>query len=44
MFEDEHGDTVCTVTLPAASCAAPADLPVGSHTVTPVYSGDDDHD
>ncbi|WP_144762337.1 S-layer family protein [Curtobacterium sp. 9128] len=42
-FEDEHGDPVCTVTLPATSCTTPTDLPVGEHTVTPVYSGDQDH-
>ncbi|ROP65043.1 Ig-like domain repeat protein [Curtobacterium sp. ZW137] len=42
-FEDEDGDPVCTVTLPATSCTTPSDLPVGSHPVTPVYSGDDDH-
>nr|WP_254701094.1 Ig-like domain repeat protein [Curtobacterium pusillum] len=42
-FQDEDGDTVCAVTLPATSCATPIDLPVGSHTVTPVYPGDADH-
>lgn len=42
-FEDEDGDPICTVTLPATSCETAADLPVGEHTVTPVYSGDRDH-
>lgn len=44
--EFKDGDTtLCTVTLGTdTSCTTPADLPVGSHTVTPVYSGDDDHE
>ncbi|WP_426563776.1 Ig-like domain repeat protein [Angustibacter sp. McL0619] len=37
------GVTLCTVTLPDTSCAAPAGVDVGQHPVQAVYSGDDNH-
>lgn len=37
------GQAVCTVTVPVASCTAPADLGVGTHPVTVAYSGDANH-
>ncbi|MFJ3384493.1 MULTISPECIES: Ig-like domain repeat protein [unclassified Curtobacterium] len=40
-----EGDTLlCTATLSATSCDAPAGLAAGTHTLTAVYSGDDTHD
>ncbi|ROS78210.1 Ig-like domain-containing protein [Curtobacterium sp. PhB130] len=43
--EFREGDTVlCTATLPATSCDAPAGLAAGTHTLTAVYSGDTTHD
>jgi hypothetical protein len=38
------GVVLCTVTLPATSCAAPADVPVGDLDVQAAYSGDANHE
>ncbi|PZF60474.1 hypothetical protein DEI81_13055 [Curtobacterium sp. MCBD17_013] len=44
-FTDDAGTTLCTVQLGrATSCTTVTDLPTGTHQVTPVYSGDADHD
>jgi hypothetical protein len=37
------GVTLCTATLPAVSCASPADLDAATYPVTAVYSGDANH-
>ncbi|HEY0359195.1 MAG TPA: Ig-like domain-containing protein, partial [Mycobacteriales bacterium] len=37
------GTALCTATLPATSCSAPADLDTGTYPVTATYSGDADH-
>ncbi len=42
-FTDSDGTVLCTATLPATSCQAPAGLTAGTHTVTVSYSGDANH-
>jgi hypothetical protein len=37
------GKVLCTVTLPATSCATSSSLPPGSYQVTAAYSGDANH-
>jgi hypothetical protein len=39
-----NGITLCTATLPSASCTAPSDLAAGAYTVTASYSGDANYD
>jgi len=42
-FTDEDGTVLCAATLPDTSCAAPANVAAGVHTITVAYSGDADH-
>ncbi|MBD8585364.1 Ig-like domain repeat protein [Frigoribacterium sp. CFBP 8766] len=43
-FVAADGTVLCTATLPATSCDAPADLAAGDHQVSARYSGDGDHE
>lgn len=42
-YTDAHGTTLCTATLPDATCASSATLAAGSYDVTAVYPGDANH-
>ncbi|MCU1586169.1 MAG: hypothetical protein JWM49_2725 [Microbacteriaceae bacterium] len=39
-YTDQGGNILCTVTLPATSCATAADLAAGTYHVTATYQGD----